>query len=133
MAEAAPSARAFLEAFFVWIYTARAHADGTVAQLIDEALAFPHQARPRRSRPRSTPSSRTRPPTACTGSTCRRSCSRAARTSARRPGSARRVAELIPGARFEVLEGEAHQPFQEAPDAFNARVAAFWEEVESVF
>ena len=26
----------------------------------------------------------------------------------------------IPGARFELMEGEAHQPFQEVPDQFNA-------------
>jgi pimeloyl-ACP methyl ester carboxylesterase len=31
-----------LEAFFPWIYTPRAHADGTVEQMIEEALAFPH-------------------------------------------------------------------------------------------
>jgi pimeloyl-ACP methyl ester carboxylesterase len=38
-----------------------------------------------------------------------------------------------PGARFEVLEGEAHQPFQEVPDRWNARVDAFWQEVEAEF
>jgi pimeloyl-ACP methyl ester carboxylesterase len=29
------------------------------------------------------------------------------------------------------MPGEAHQPFQEAPDDFNARVDAFWREVEA--
>jgi hypothetical protein len=29
------------------------------------------------------------------------------------------------------LEGEAHQPFQEVPDQWNARVDAFWREVDS--
>jgi hypothetical protein len=29
-----------------------------------------------------------------------------------------------------VLPGEAHQPFQEVPDKWNARVDAFWREVE---
>ena len=38
-----PGERAFLEAFFLWVYTPRAHADGTVEQIIEEALAFPHQ------------------------------------------------------------------------------------------
>lgn len=42
MVDAAPSERAILEAFFLWIYTARAHEDGTVGQIIDEALAYPH-------------------------------------------------------------------------------------------
>ena len=48
-----------------------------------------------------------------------------------RPELGRRVAELIPGAQFEVLEEEAHQPFQEVPDEWNARVDAFWREVEA--
>ncbi|CAM5389230.1 Pimeloyl-ACP methyl ester carboxylesterase OS=Streptomyces griseomycini OX=66895 GN=FHS37_005323 PE=4 SV=1 [Streptomyces griseomycini] len=45
------------------------------------------------------------------------------------PRLGRVVAEGIPGAGFEVLPGEAHQPFQEVPDVFNARVDAFWREV----
>jgi pimeloyl-ACP methyl ester carboxylesterase len=40
--EVAPSERAALEAFFLWIYTPRAHADGTVERFIAETLAFPH-------------------------------------------------------------------------------------------
>ena len=48
-----------------------------------------------------------------------------------RPEVCREVAELIPGARFEVLEEEAHQPFQEVPEEWNARVDAFWREVEA--
>jgi pimeloyl-ACP methyl ester carboxylesterase len=43
LAEVSPSERAFLEGFFTWVYTPRAHADGTVDQLIEEALAFPHK------------------------------------------------------------------------------------------
>jgi pimeloyl-ACP methyl ester carboxylesterase len=41
--EAAPSERAFFEGFFTWVYTPRAHADGSVDQIVEEALAFPHQ------------------------------------------------------------------------------------------
>jgi hypothetical protein len=37
----------------------------------------------------------------------------------------------IPGAQFEVTSGEAHQPFQEVPDGFNARVDEFWRSVEA--
>ena len=40
------------------------------------------------------------------------------------------VADAIPGALFEVQEGQSHQPFQEIPDAWNARVDAFWQDVE---
>jgi hypothetical protein len=29
------------------------------------------------------------------------------------------------------MPGEAHQPFQEVPDEFNARVEAFWRKVEA--
>ena len=36
------------------------------------------------------------------------------------------------GARFEVMEEEAHQLFQEVPDEWNARVHAFWHEVEDL-
>jgi pimeloyl-ACP methyl ester carboxylesterase len=43
----------------------------------------------------------------------------------------RAVAELIPGARFEIMEEEAHQPFQEVPDEWNTRVDTFWREVEA--
>jgi 3-oxoadipate enol-lactonase len=43
LVEFAPSERAFLEGFFLDIYTARAHNDGTVAQFIEEVLAFPHK------------------------------------------------------------------------------------------
>jgi pimeloyl-ACP methyl ester carboxylesterase len=41
--EVAPSERAFFEAFLTWVYTPRAHADGSVEQIVEEALAFPHQ------------------------------------------------------------------------------------------
>ena len=41
------------------------------------------------------------------------------------------VADAIPGARFEVWESESHQPFQEVPDRWNARVHVFWQDVEA--
>ena len=36
------------------------------------------------------------------------------------------VADAIPGAQFEVWPDAAHQPFQEEPATFNARLEAFW-------
>ena len=45
-----------------------------------------------------------------------------------RPPLCQAVAELNPGAVFEVMEEEGHQPFQEVPDEWNARVDAFWQE-----
>jgi pimeloyl-ACP methyl ester carboxylesterase len=47
------------------------------------------------------------------------------------PRLGRGIAEAIPGARFELVAGEAHQPFQEVPDEWNRRVDAFWREVEA--
>jgi pimeloyl-ACP methyl ester carboxylesterase len=43
LVEVAPSERAFFEAFFTWVYTPRAHADGSLSQIIEETLAFTYQ------------------------------------------------------------------------------------------
>ncbi|WP_222267138.1 alpha/beta fold hydrolase [Modestobacter marinus] len=128
---AAPSDREFLEAFFLDVYTPRAHADGTVAAFIDDVLTFPY--------PQAAEDLRhyldalvdhdttdrlpqvTAPTLVLAGSA----------DLVGRPDLARTVAELIPGAVFEVQEGEAHQPFQEVPDVWNARVDAFWQDVEA--
>jgi pimeloyl-ACP methyl ester carboxylesterase len=129
--EAAPSERAFLEAFYLWIYTPRAHEDGTVEKIIEEVLAFPHQ-----------PS---------TEAIQRSIDAFGAHDSVSRlpqiavptlvlaggldiitpPRYGQVVAGAIPGARFEVLAEEAHQPFQEVPDLFNATVDTFWRQVEA--
>ncbi len=131
LVEAAPSERAFLEGFFLDIYTARAHNDGTVDQIIEEVLAFPHKQRTEDLQRfldawiHHDTSDRlpqvTAPTLVLAGG----------RDSTSRPELCRAVAELIPGARFEVMEEEAHQPFQEVPDEWNTRVDAFWREVEA--
>ena len=131
LAAIAPSERAFLEAFFLDVYTPRAYDDGTVAAFIDGVLDFPykqsaedlhtylralgeHDATSRLPRVNT-------PALVLAGSI----------DLVGRPELGRVVAELIPGAVFEVQDGEAHQPFQEVPDAWNARVAAFWQDVEA--
>jgi pimeloyl-ACP methyl ester carboxylesterase len=48
------------------------------------------------------------------------------------PRLGREVADAISGAVFEVWPDEAHQPFQEVPDQFNARVDAFWQSVAAI-
>ena len=131
LVEVAPSERAFLEGFFLAIYTARAHNDGTVDQIIDEVVAFPHKQRTEDVQRfldafiRHDASDRlpqvAAPTLVLAGG----------RDTTSRPELCRAVAELIPGARFEVLEEEAHQPFQEVPDEWNARVDAFWREIEA--
>ena len=131
LAEEAPSERAFYEAFFTWVYTPRAHADGTVDQLVEEALAFPHQQ---------TVEGFQAQVDACLAHDA---ADRLLRISAPTlvlggeydivlpPRLSRAVAAEIPNARFELMPGEAHQPFQEVPDEFNARVDAFWREVDT--
>ena len=114
--EAAPSERAFLEGFFLDIYTARAHNDGTVDDIIEEALDFPHK--------QSTEDLQRSLDAFLDHDNSERLPQIAAPTlalsggldSTSRPQLGRAVAELIPGARFELLQEESHQPFQEVPD-----------------
>ena len=131
LAEVAPSERAFLEGFYLDIYTARAHNDGTVDQFIEEVLAFPHKQSTedlqryldafRHHDTTDRLSQITAPTLVLAGG----------RDPTSRPPLGRAVADRIPGARFEIMEEEAHQPFQEVPDEWNARVDAFWREVET--
>jgi pimeloyl-ACP methyl ester carboxylesterase len=131
LADVAPSERAALEAFFLWIYTPRAHADGTVAWIIDEALAFPHPQPPE--------AFKRQLDAFLTHDSLDRLPQIAAPTLvlageldiAARPRLGRRVAEAIPGAEFRVLPGAGHQPFQETPDEFNQLVDHFWRRVEA--
>jgi len=131
LVEVAPSERAFLEGFYLDIYTARAHDDGTVAQFIDEVVAFPHK--------QATEDLQAYLDAFLDHDTSDRLPQVAAptlvlaggRDSTARPSLCQAVAERIPGARFEVLEEESHQPFQEIPDEWNARVDAFWGDVEA--
>ena len=126
MIEAAPSERAALEAFFLWVYTPRAHADGTVAAIVEDALAYPH--------PQSSEAFIAQVDAFERHSTAGRLHAISVPTLVIAGGAdvmarqalPRAVADEIPGAVFEVMEGEAHQPFQEVPDAWNDRVDAFW-------
>ena len=129
--EVAPSERAFFEGFFTWVYTPRAHADGTVEQIVEEALAFPHQ--------QSTEAFQAQVDVCLTHDTVDRLSQITAPTlvlsseldAILPPRFGQAVAEGIPNARFEVVPEQAHQPFQEIPDEFNARVDAFWREVDA--
>jgi pimeloyl-ACP methyl ester carboxylesterase len=130
LADVAPSERAMLEAFFLWIYTPRAHESGMVDQIIDEALAFPH--------PQSPEAFQRQLDAWVAHDTLDRLHEIAAPTlvvageldivTAPRCGQV--VADGIPGAEFVVLEGEAHQPFQECPVEFNELVDTFWRKVD---
>jgi pimeloyl-ACP methyl ester carboxylesterase len=128
--EAAPSERAFFEAFFTWVYTPRAHADGSVGQIVEEAIAF--------SPPQSVEAFQAQVDACLEHDTADRLAGITVPTLVMAgefdtllpPRHGRAVADGIHDAQFEVLPQEAHQPFQEIPDAWNARVDTFWREVD---
>ena len=132
LVDVAPSERAFLEGFFLDIYTPRAHNDGTVAEFIDEVLAFPHkQAAEDVQRfldafivhDTSERLDQITAPTLVLAG---------ALDTVSRPELGRAVADAIPGALFEIMADESHQPFQEVPEDWNARVDEFWREAEGL-
>ncbi len=127
--EAAPSERKMLEAFLLWIYTPRAHEEGMVEQIIEEAMSFPHPQSPEGFR-RQLEAWKVHDtfdrlpqidvPTLVVAGEIDMITA---------PRYGKIVADRIPGAEFVVLPGEAHQPFQESPDHFNAMVDGFWSKV----
>ena len=129
MAELAPSARAFYEAFFCWVYTPAAHATGFVAALVEEALAFPHQ--------QSTDAFLRQLDAFVAHDALDRLPTLAVPTLVVAggldmicpPPLGGIVADAIPNARFELLPDEAHQPFQESPEQFHALLRGFWDDV----
>ncbi|WP_031487316.1 alpha/beta fold hydrolase [Streptomyces bicolor] len=129
LATGAPDERAMLEAFYLWIYTPRAHADGTVQRFIDETLAFPYPQSAEAFQRQLEPFMRHDTLDRLSGITAPTLVLAGERDIAAPPQLGRVVADAIPGARFEVMAEEAHQPFQESPDVFNARVEDFWREV----
>jgi len=131
LAEVARSAREFLEGFFLDIYTARAHEDGTVDAFIDEVLAFPHKQSAEDLQRYLAAFLDHDTSDRLPGIAVPTLVLAGGRDSASRPELVRAVAELIPGARFELLAEEAHQPFQEIPDDWNALVDAFWREADA--
>ncbi|MGX1886570.1 alpha/beta fold hydrolase [Streptomyces sp. NPDC055287] len=126
----APDERAMLEAFFLWMYTPRAHADGTVQRIIDETLAFPYPQSADAFQRQLEPFMRHDTLDRLSGITAPTLVLAGERDITTPPRLGRVVADAIPGARFEVMAEEAHQPFQESPDLFNVRVDAFWREVD---
>ena len=127
--EVAPSERAFFQAFFTWVYTPQAHADGTVDQIVEEALAYPHE--------QSLEAFQAQVDVCLSHDTVDRLSEIAAPTlvlsseldTILPPRFGQFVAAEIANARFEVVPGQAHQPFQEIPNEFNNRVDAFWRDI----
>ena len=127
----AASERDLLEAFFLWIYTPRAHADGSADRYIDETLAselaqdgdaFVASAQACIDWPGAADrlAAVDVPALVLVGDqdiTCP-------------PRHAREIAALLPNADLVVLPGEAHQPFQESPETWNEIVGGFWARIE---
>jgi pimeloyl-ACP methyl ester carboxylesterase len=124
--EVAPSERAFFKAFFTWVYTPRAHAEGLVDLFVEEAMAFSPQ--------QSIEAFQAQVDVCLEHETADRLAEITAPALVLAgefdvilpPRFGQAVAAAIPNARFEVLPEQAHQPFQEIPDEFNARVDEFW-------
>jgi pimeloyl-ACP methyl ester carboxylesterase len=126
MMDAASDARTLLEDFFTFIYSPAAHESGWVDAAIDEVMpamdGFSVEAvvrsldAYRRHDAREGLRGVDVPALVLAGQydmTCP-------------PRVTKRVADLIPGARFEVLPGAGHQQFQEEPELWNGKVDAFW-------
>ncbi|WP_172386289.1 alpha/beta fold hydrolase [Streptomyces sp. MNP-20] len=126
----APDERALLEAFFLWIYSPRAHADGTVQRIVSETLAFAHPQSAEAFQRQLEAFMRHDTLDRLPGITTPTLVLAGERDIATPPRLGRIVADAVPGACFEVLPMEAHQPFQESPEAFNVRVDAFWREAD---
>ncbi len=131
LSEVAPSERAFLEMFFLEIYTARAHNEGLVDLIIDEVLDFPHKQSTEDMQRFLDAFMEHDTSAHLPGVAAPTLVLAGGRDATSRPELCRQVADLIPGARFEVFADEAHQPFQEVPDAWNARVVEFWQEIDA--
>jgi pimeloyl-ACP methyl ester carboxylesterase len=122
----ADDARSWLYSFLVWVYSPAVFADGRIDAIVDAALANPYpqqtEAFLRTARAILTHDTADRlaaisVPTLVVVGSDDLLCP---------PRHARAIAERISGARLVELPGQAHQPFQEDPEAFNALVLDFW-------
>jgi pimeloyl-ACP methyl ester carboxylesterase len=129
MAERAESDEAFVRALFLWVYTRRAHLDGAVDTWVAQALADEHpqstdafvrtieaiKAHDTADRLRDV----TGPKLIVAGDQdliCP-------------PSVQQELAEHLTDCEVSLLAGEAHQPFQEAPERFDRVVLDFLDEV----
>jgi len=129
MLAAAPDERTLLRDFFTFIYSPAAHASGWVDAVVDEALEFMAEPAPGAFE-RSLDAYQEHDardglpqldmPALVLAGECDLICP---------PWVTKRVADLIPGAEYEVLPGAGHQQFQEDPAYWNRRVDAFWRSV----
>ena len=129
MIAAATDERTMLQDFFAFIYSPAAHESGWVDAAIEEALEYPHAPAPDAIE-RSLDAYQAHDardglphvsvPTLVLAGENDLACP---------PRVCKRIADLIPGAEYEVQPGAGHQQFQEDPEMWNSRVEAFWQSV----
>ena len=119
--------RGTLETFALWVYSGRAHADGAVDCLLDDALAYVG--------PEQSPEAFARTAEVAIAHDPGEQLGGIAVPTLILVGGEDRIcpkrlseelAELIVGSRLEVLPGRGHQPFQEAGAEFAAALTRFW-------
>jgi pimeloyl-ACP methyl ester carboxylesterase len=130
-ARTARSDRGLLESFFLWIYSREWHEDGTVDRLIEETLASPLAQEPDAFLAQAQAcidwegaGDRLRDvtvPTLVIVGDADILCP---------PRLSQPIVAAMPHAELAVIQGGAHQPFQEKPDEYNALVAGFWARVD---
>jgi len=129
MAGVADDDRSFIEAFLPWCYAPAVYDDGRIDAIVEAMLANPH--------PQSTEAFQRSARAIKEHDTLDRLGAIAAPTLVIAgeidwclpPRFSRQLAAGIPGARLVELAGRAHQPFQEAPEEFDALVEEFWRSV----
>lgn len=130
-ARTARSDRELLESFFLWIYSREWHEDGTVDRLIEETLASPLAQEPDAFLAQAQAcidwdgaAERLRDvtvPTLVIVGDADILCP---------PRLSQPIMDAMPHAELALIQGGAHQPFQEKPDEYNALVAGFWARVD---
>jgi len=129
MAAGAPNPEALLTAFFLWLYTREAHADGSVARAVTRALAFPHPQTPEGFLGQLNAFTERDTPERLAAIAAPTLVLAGERDIATPPSLGRTVADRISNAAFETLAEQAHRPFEETPEDFNARLHAFWRDL----
>jgi len=122
----AESPEDFLRCFFGFIYTPAAHADGRVDEWIRAKLALPQTSD--EAFMATLEAFRRHSTRARLGSISVPTLVIAGRLDVQVPPPyGRDIASLVPGAEFVEMPDQAHQPFQEVPEEYDAIVTGFWE------
>ncbi|MEX2196764.1 MAG: alpha/beta hydrolase [Thermoleophilaceae bacterium] len=129
-AATAQDERELLSAFYLWIYTRRAHEDGSVDRFVDEVLADQHPQTPEAFVAWAEASLEHDTADRLGAIDVPALVIAGDEDIAIPPRFSQEIAARVPDARLVVLPGEAHQPFQESPERFNDLVDGFWREVE---